>query len=131
MRRRELITLTNGASVAWPFAVKAQQTGRTYRYGIVAPFPCESAPINIALSDEMRRWGFINGQNLTINCHEFGANNELSSDHAAIWSGPRSTSSWPGGCSYPRGTACDENNSDPSDDRRYAGFGTVQVASPP
>jgi putative ABC transport system substrate-binding protein len=71
-----------GASVAWPFAVKAQQPGRTYRYGIVAPFPCESAPINIALSDEMRRWGFINGQNLTINCHEFGANNELSSQYA-------------------------------------------------
>ena len=81
MRRREFITLM-GASVAWLFAAKAQQPGRTYRYGIVAPFPCESAPINIALSDEMRRWGFINGQNLTINCHEFGANNELSSEYA-------------------------------------------------
>ena len=73
MRRREFITLM-GASVAWPFAAKAQQPGRTYRHGIVAPSPCESAPINIALSDEMRRWGFINGQNLTISCHEFGAN---------------------------------------------------------
>jgi hypothetical protein len=33
MRRREFITLM-GASVAWPFAVKAQQPGRTYRYGM-------------------------------------------------------------------------------------------------
>ena len=54
MRRREFIALM-GASVAWPFTALAQQPGRTYRYGIVAPFPCEDAPINIALSDEMRR----------------------------------------------------------------------------
>jgi putative tryptophan/tyrosine transport system substrate-binding protein len=60
MRRREFIALI-GASVTWSFAAMAQQPGRTYRYGIVAPFPCEGAPINIALSDEMRRRGFING----------------------------------------------------------------------
>jgi putative tryptophan/tyrosine transport system substrate-binding protein len=81
MRRREFIALM-GASVAWPLAAMAQQPRRTYRYGIVAPFPCEGAPINIALSDEMRRRGFINGQNLTIDCHEFGPNVELSSEYA-------------------------------------------------
>jgi putative ABC transport system substrate-binding protein len=78
MRRREFIALM-GASVAWPFAAMAQQAGRTYRCGIVEPFPCEGAPLNIALSEEMRHQGYINGQNLTIDCHEFGPNIELSS----------------------------------------------------
>ena len=81
MRRREFIALM-GASVAWPFAALAQEPGRTYRCGIVAPFPCEGAPVIIALSDEMLRGGFINGQNLTIDCHMFGPNLELSSEYA-------------------------------------------------
>jgi putative tryptophan/tyrosine transport system substrate-binding protein len=78
MRRREFIALM-GASITWPFAALAQQAGRTYRYGIVAPFPCE-APIIIALSDEMRRRGYIDGQNLAIDCREFGPHVELSSE---------------------------------------------------
>ena len=82
MRRREFIALFAGATAARSFPALAQEAGRTYRYGIVAPFPCEGAPINIALSDEMRRRGFINGQNLTIDCHEFGPNVELSSEYA-------------------------------------------------
>jgi putative tryptophan/tyrosine transport system substrate-binding protein len=81
MRRREFIAFV-GASVVWPFAAMAQEAGRTYRCGIVAPFPCKGAPVIIALSEEMRRRGFINGQNLTIDCHEFGPNIELSSEYA-------------------------------------------------
>jgi putative tryptophan/tyrosine transport system substrate-binding protein len=82
VRRRDFITLVGGAAVAWPFAALAQEPGRTYRCGIVAPFPCEGAPVIIALSDEMLRRGFINGQNLTIDCHTFGPNLELSSEYA-------------------------------------------------
>jgi putative tryptophan/tyrosine transport system substrate-binding protein len=81
MRRREFIALM-GSGVAWPFAAAAQQPGRTYRCGIVAPFPCEGAPIIIALSDEMLRHGFINGQNLTTDCYTFGPNLVLSSEYA-------------------------------------------------
>jgi putative ABC transport system substrate-binding protein len=76
MRRREFIALMS-ASVTWPFAAIAQEAGRTYHCGIVAPFPCEGAPVLIALSEEMRRRGFINGQNLAIDCHEFGPNINL------------------------------------------------------
>jgi hypothetical protein len=64
MRRREFIALM-GASVAWPFAAMAQQAGRTYRLGSLLPLT-RDAPINAAFLDELRRRGFIEGQNFTV-----------------------------------------------------------------
>jgi putative tryptophan/tyrosine transport system substrate-binding protein len=64
MRRREFIALF-GASVAWPFAAMAQQPGRTYRLGCLLLAP-RDAPIVVAFFDELRRHGFIEGQNLTV-----------------------------------------------------------------
>jgi putative ABC transport system substrate-binding protein len=64
MRRREFIALM-GASVAWPFAATAQQAGRTYRLGGVSSSP-RNNPAFVAMFDELRRFGFIEGQNLTI-----------------------------------------------------------------
>jgi hypothetical protein len=43
MKRREFIALA-GASVAWPFAAMAQQTGRTYRLGFLAIVPRDALP---------------------------------------------------------------------------------------
>jgi putative ABC transport system substrate-binding protein len=63
MRRREFIALV-GASVAWPFAAMAQQPGRTYRLGCLLLAP-RDAPLVVAFFDELRRHGFIEGQNLT------------------------------------------------------------------
>jgi hypothetical protein len=42
----------------------------------------KAVQVAIRKPDEMRRRGFINGQNLTIDCHEFGPNVELSSEYA-------------------------------------------------
>ena len=64
MRRREFIALM-GASVAWPFAAMAQQPGRTYRLGCLLLAP-RDAPLVVAFFDELRRHGFIEGQNLTV-----------------------------------------------------------------
>ena len=64
MRRREFIALI-GASVAWPFAAMAQQAGRTYRLGVLSAGP-RILPTFVAMIDELRRLGFIEGKNLTI-----------------------------------------------------------------
>jgi len=64
MRRRDFIALS-GASVAWPFAAMAQQPRRTYRLGCLLLAP-RDAPIVVAFFDELRRHGFIEGQNLTV-----------------------------------------------------------------
>ena len=64
MRRREFIVLM-GASVALPFAAMAQQAGRTYRVGGLSSGP-RNSPNSVAMLDELRRFGFIEGQNLTI-----------------------------------------------------------------
>jgi putative tryptophan/tyrosine transport system substrate-binding protein len=64
MRRREFVALM-GASVTWPFAAMAQQAGRTYRLGFLVLVP-RDAPVNAHFLDELRRRGFVEGQNLTV-----------------------------------------------------------------
>jgi ABC transporter substrate binding protein len=75
MRRREFIALM-GASLPWSFAAMAQQAGRTYRLGGVSSTP-RNAPIFVAMIDELRRLGFIEGQNLTVEWRSYGARIDL------------------------------------------------------
>jgi hypothetical protein len=65
VRRRAFITLIAGATVTRPFAALAQEPGRTYRLGGLTATPRNSPP-TVAMLDELRRLGFIEGQNLTI-----------------------------------------------------------------
>jgi ABC-type uncharacterized transport system substrate-binding protein len=82
MRRRDFITLVVGAIVTWPFAAMAQEAGRTYRLGLISPAPCEIIA-TITLYDELGRRGFIKGQNLAIDCRDFGPHFDSSSEYAA------------------------------------------------
>jgi putative ABC transport system substrate-binding protein len=75
MRRREFIALI-GATVAWPFAATAQQAGRTYRLGGVSSSP-RNNPAFVAMFDELRRFGFIEGQNLTIDWRSYALHIDL------------------------------------------------------
>jgi len=81
MLRREFITLISGAA-AGPFAAMAQEPGRTYRLGCLLPFT-RDVPVNVAFFDEVRRRGFIEGQNLTIDYRAFAPHVDLISQYAA------------------------------------------------
>jgi putative ABC transport system substrate-binding protein len=82
MRRREFIALS-GASVAWPFAAVAQQAGRTYRLGCLFATPRETTPTAETFWDALRRGGFIEGQNLTVEYRIYGQHVDLMSQYAA------------------------------------------------
>ena len=75
MRRREFIAIFGGAAAAWPLAAQAQEPGRVYRLGFMIPSP-RQAPATIAFFDELRRNGFIEGQNLAVIPDGFDADYE-------------------------------------------------------
>ena len=81
MRRREFIALM-GASVTWPFAAIAQQAGRTYRVGGLTASP-RNTPAFDGMLDELRRFGFIEGQNLTIDWRSYALHIDLIPEFAA------------------------------------------------
>ena len=81
MRRREFIALM-GASATWPFAATAQEPGRTYRLGCLFPASRDN-PANAAFFDELRRRGFIEGQNLTVEYRAYGQRPDLLPQYAA------------------------------------------------
>jgi putative tryptophan/tyrosine transport system substrate-binding protein len=70
MRRREFITIVGAAAAAgWPFAARAQRTGKMYRIGILVP----NTPAIVARSPRIRAFlqglqdlGWIDGQNVTL-----------------------------------------------------------------
>ena len=82
MRRREFITLIGCTIVTWSFAAIAQEAGRTYRLGNLHVFP-RTAPWYGALFDELRRLGFIEGQNLSVDEHGYGLRVEQLAEHAS------------------------------------------------
>jgi putative ABC transport system substrate-binding protein len=82
MRRRDFITLVGGAVAALPLAALAQKAGRTYRLGCLSPHPRE-IPFNVRFFDKLRRAGFIEGQNLTIDYRAFAPQIDLISQQAA------------------------------------------------
>ena len=79
MRRRKFITLLGGAA-AWPLAALAEQAGRTYRLGCLLPSPPNEY---VAFFDGLRRRGFIEGQNLTVQYRAYGQHVDLIPQYAA------------------------------------------------
>jgi putative tryptophan/tyrosine transport system substrate-binding protein len=69
MRRRQFITLLGGATVAWPLAARAQQSGQMRRIGVLMPFardnPEGQARIT-AFIQGLQKLGWTEGRNLQI-----------------------------------------------------------------
>jgi putative tryptophan/tyrosine transport system substrate-binding protein len=82
IRRREFITLLSGAATTWPFAARAQEPRRIYRIGSLHLAP-RDAPQQAALLEELRRLGFIEGQNVAVDWHGYGLHIEQLEEHAA------------------------------------------------
>jgi putative ABC transport system substrate-binding protein len=81
MKRRDFIALLGSAAAAWPLAASTQEAGRTYRVGGMSGSP-RTAPFVTAMFDELRRAGFIEGQNLTVEWHQYGSRIDMLSEIA-------------------------------------------------
>src|SRR5262249_37661322 len=81
MKRRAFITLLGGAAAAWAIAARGQESGRIYRLGCLVASP-RDAPHQVALFDELRRLGFIDGQNLVVDAAGYGMSAERFAIHA-------------------------------------------------
>ena len=82
MRRREFLAFVGGAAVLVPCAAHAQEAGRTYQLGSLHLLP-RKAPWYVAFFDELRRLGFIEGQNLSDDEHGYGLRVEQLAEHAS------------------------------------------------
>ena len=65
--------MMGGSLATWPTSAHAQEPGRVYRIGCLFPSP-RNAPQNVAFFDELRRLGFIEGQNLVVEFRGYGQN---------------------------------------------------------
>ena len=81
MRRRDIIVLLGGAAAVWPAATVALQPGRVYRIGSVQSAP-RDAPHQVAFFTELRRLGFVEGQNLSVDESGYGLRVEQYERHA-------------------------------------------------
>jgi putative tryptophan/tyrosine transport system substrate-binding protein len=81
MRRRQFITLLGGAAT-WSLAAHAQESGRTYRLGVLSLAP-RNAPWNTVLLDALKLDGFIAGQNLTVDDQGFSLRLDQLAEHAS------------------------------------------------
>jgi len=84
MRRREFLGILAGTAT-WPWATRAQTSGRSYRIGYLTGLSRQLQPNFLALLDELRLGGFIEGQNLSVLDDAVGVGeNELAAAAAAI-----------------------------------------------
>jgi putative ABC transport system substrate-binding protein len=81
MRRRDFIILC-GFGVAWPHVARAQEPGRVYRLGSLFYGP-RTSPVYAAFFNGMRRYGFVEAQNLLPDPNGYGLRPEQLATHAS------------------------------------------------
>jgi putative tryptophan/tyrosine transport system substrate-binding protein len=104
MKRRDLMLLLGGAAFLDAPIGRAQEPGRVYRLGMLSDSPREDPSI-VVLFDELRRSGFVEGQNLRVE-GRFSVRDEETSEAAARLVAAGVDAIWTGG--YPRTRAAQE-----------------------
>jgi putative ABC transport system substrate-binding protein len=83
MRRRNFIKVVAGSAMTWPLAARAQQAN-TAKVGLL--WPGAGPPVSPRMEsfrEGLRRSGYVEGQNVTIELRYSQAGQEQLSDHAA------------------------------------------------
>jgi putative tryptophan/tyrosine transport system substrate-binding protein len=71
MKRREFITLLGGAAIAWPFAARAQQTGKIPTIGLLSSSTAAiERPRRDAFLQKLGELGWTEGRGVTIEVRE-------------------------------------------------------------
>ena len=81
MRRRDFVAFA-GSAATWPFVARAQEPGRIYRLGSLSQNQ-RTSPVYRAFFEGLRRYGFIEGQNLLADPNGYGLRAEQLADHAS------------------------------------------------
>jgi putative ABC transport system substrate-binding protein len=69
MRRRDFITLVGGSAVAWPHALRAQQSGQMRRIGVLMPYARDDSEAQARIAafvQGLQKLGWTEGRNLQI-----------------------------------------------------------------
>jgi len=69
MRRRDFITLLGSAAAAWPFALRAQQSGQMRRVGVLMPLARDNPEAQARITafvQGLQKLGWTEGRNLQI-----------------------------------------------------------------
>jgi putative ABC transport system substrate-binding protein len=69
MRRRDFITLVGGSAVAWPLALRAQQSGQMRRIGVLMPLARDNLEAQARIAafvQGLQKLGWTEGRNLQI-----------------------------------------------------------------
>jgi putative tryptophan/tyrosine transport system substrate-binding protein len=80
MRRRDFISLFGGSVLGPVLPARAQEKGRIYRLGSLQQSP-RSAPHHLAFYDQLRKEGFVEGQNLFTDTQGYGLHVEQLAEH--------------------------------------------------
>ena len=86
MRRREFMAVLGGAAMAWPLAVRAQQSERMRRIGVLNPIPADhqEAPARTAAFQQgLQQLGWTVGLNVRIDYRWSGGDAGNIRKHAA------------------------------------------------
>jgi len=97
VKRRDFILALGGAAAAWPLVAWGQEPRRNYHLGALVGSPRDAAHY-VALFDELRRLGFIEGQNLVIHVADLVSGPVdviLATGDAAVRAAQRATTSIP------------------------------------